>query len=714
MMGFNLMTDIPMIYNRKEMYAWLQPLYIIDDYTVDRETYRVFRTKVYNVLRGCFHIKVCRNAPIRFKFSRKDTKEYKLPFRMFVINTILWYPFVELHGLDVLDEEFILSDPEIIPDIVGWINEKLITVLNEYHIKSSDKNFALSEVLYYLRHISIDYSIILGLDFSIPMFIDLYKNYPRIKELMEATFEDTMQPNEVEQDLAAKQSEFIEIVSGIDQNPLGMVLRAKTGIKPKQLAEFTISEGMKPDLTGKTIPVVIQNSTLIRGTDKPSYVYTDGTASRKSLVMNKKVMGNAGAFGKTVNMSARTLSMSKVISDCGSQHLVAYNVANKAVLKKLHGKYYRLTNHPNDELTLLKSSDKHLIGKTIYVRSAATCCCGDTVCAKCIGMAAVTNADLSDGISAFESEEITKVVNQNILSAKHLLTTNSEEIRFNSEFYKFFTLVGGEINPIVNDNQDIDNIEEYAIYVDPADMTKIDDQDEDSLYNTVLENGRFYIRNIEDPEEPDIVIQTEGEKEIFIPKEISEMLHANGGIIRFAELDDDTKVFEVVIMNNELTKPLYDLMHLLDRQNREDIDETIDSISNRFLELIIEAKIKASVIACELIINRLIRSQEDIFRRPDFSKPVLEPYTIITVRQSLEKSRSPINGMSFQNIRRQLLSDELFDERTGTSYLDPLFNPIVDASNLKKYEEYAKAAKMKQDHRYDDYADISNLYTNKK
>ena len=49
----------------------------------------------------------------------------------------------------------------------------------------------------------------------------------------------------------------------------------------KQLAEFAISEGLKPDLTGQTIPVPIQNSTLIRGADTPSYHYIDATAARK-------------------------------------------------------------------------------------------------------------------------------------------------------------------------------------------------------------------------------------------------------------------------------------------------------------------------------------------------------------------------------------------------------------------------------------------------
>ena len=77
-------------------------------------------------------------------------------------------------------------------------------------------------------------------------------------------------------------------------NHLGIVLRVKTGVKSKQLSEFAISEGLKPDLTGQTIPVPIQNSTLIRGADTPSYHYIDAMSSRKSLVMNKKTMGKAG------------------------------------------------------------------------------------------------------------------------------------------------------------------------------------------------------------------------------------------------------------------------------------------------------------------------------------------------------------------------------------------------------------------------------------
>ena len=282
-----------------------------------------------------------------------------------------------------------------------------------------------------------------------------------------------------------------------------------------------------------------------------------------------------------------------------------------------------------------------------------------------------------------------KVVNQNILSAKHLLNTNSEKIEFNADFYKFFTIVGGEINANVNENMDIPNIEDYAIFVDPDDISKVEEFDEDSLYNTMISNGRFYIRNIVDSEEPDIVIQAENEKEIYITEEATAMLKANGNMIRFSELDDDVKLFEVIIMNNELTKPLYQIMDLINRQNKDGIDDTIDDICNKFLGLVIEAKIGANAVATELIINRLIRSAENIFERPDFSKDVVEPYQILTVSKALEKNPSPMIGLSFQNLKRQLLSNEMYEDRNEASYMDAYFKTEIPTENLVKYAKYA-------------------------
>lgn len=135
-------------------------------------------------------------------------------------------------------------------------------------------------------------------------------------------------------------------------------------------------------------------------------------------------------------------------------------------------------------------------------------------------------------------------------------------------------------------------------------------------------------------------------------------------------------------------------MSLINRQNKDNVEYDIDSICNEFLRLIVEAKIGAGVIATELIINRLIRSASNIFERPDFSKDRVEPYQILTVSKALEKNPSPMIGLSFQNLKRQILSNELFEDRREPSYMDAYFKTEIPTENLIKYAKYADKAAL--------------------
>lgn len=695
----DITNTIPFINNRKELKQYLRPLYIISDYTTDYDTYAEFQTRLFNVIKGCFVIRECREFPIKFKFYKEELETHEMQFRHFVINTILWKPFVELHDLKVLNKDYIMDCMHDIPNIDKYINLKLISTMRDYHLKSTDINYAVSDVLHNLRKISEDFSIILNLNFSAETFIDMYNNIPGIKELMECKFDSSMQPHEIETKLQEYENTLISTLESYDDNPLGVLLRAKTGVKKKQLREFTISEGLKPTIDGRTIPVPISNSTILRGLDRPSYIYTDATGARKSLVLNKSVMGRAGYFGKIVLMLARTLSIDTDISDCGSKHLISYDVKNIKYLRKLHGKFYKLHEDDDDLKVVNKDTDVDLIGKTIMVRSPVTCRCGDKVCPKCIGLIANINRDISDGFSAFESEEITKVVNQGILSAKHLLTTQSEVVEFTPEFSKFFNLTAGEITPRVDDNPYIDNIEDYAIYISPSDIRKEDELDEDSLYNTYIYNGRLYIRNLANPSEPDIEIRLLSEKEIYISEDTLALMDKKN-LIRFSDLDDSIKLFEIVIMNNELTKPLYELMDLINSKKKnesdENINESIDSVCNKFLDLLIEANIDASLVAAEIIVNRLIRDPFNPYVRPDFGKDKRPLCEVYTVKKSLKNNPSPTVSMSFQDLKSQILSDDLFTIRNAPSYLDSFYKINLSTENLKKYGEIVNDPNYKE------------------
>lgn len=277
---------IPYIHNTDELSQWLRPIYILNRAMNSYEDYEKFLTQIMNLLKGSYTIRECREYPIRFKFYEKDKKEYTLQLRHFAINLIVWNPFVELNELEVLNEDFILNCETEIPNIEDYINYKIINVLREYHVKSTTINYRISDVLYNLRRISIDFSLIMGLNFSAVTFFDMYEKNDDIREMMEVTFDSSLQPHEIEQQLSELQSREIDIYRNDPGNPVGVLLNANTGVKYKQFTEFTISEGLKPSLEGVTIPEPIENSTLLRGLDRPSYLYIDATGARKSLVID--------------------------------------------------------------------------------------------------------------------------------------------------------------------------------------------------------------------------------------------------------------------------------------------------------------------------------------------------------------------------------------------------------------------------------------------
>lgn len=688
MSRFDLVTDVPVIHNREELAQWLRPLYIIDDILIDDDTYNNMRSCILNLVRGSFTIRACREYPIKFKFNKKDKEEYQLELRDFLINLILFEPFIELYGLNVLDKSYIFDCKTGIPNIENYINNKIILTLKDYQVKNTYLNIRISNVIYNLRMISVDFSQILGLNFNIFTFADMYSSNTEIKDIMETKFDESLQPYEIEAQLKELQNREMQIYKDLPDNELGAILRSATGVKPKQFTEFTIAGGLKPTIDGYTIPEVIQNSILIGGLDRPSYFYIDAGGANKSLIMNKRVMGSAGYFGKLVSLLTRTLSMDTEISDCGNPHLIEIELKTNTHLKRCDGKYFKVNKNDIDYSVLNYEKHKHLVGKKIYIRSAITCGLGNHVCAKCIGIQALTNADIANGVSTFYSEEVTKVVEQNILSTKHLLETFSEIIKFNDNFYKFFTLIGGEIMPVLQVEDEDKDIDDYAIYINPDDINKVDEYEDDSLFNNFLPDAKFVIRNINNPKEEDIPIELE-DKELFISKDVMKDIYKNNGYIYFSELNEDMKLFEINIQNKELTKPLYDLMDLINKKKDND-NETIDSMLQQFLDLMVTAKISASIVAGEVIINRLIKDVNDPYVRPDFSQEIMPKYQIKTVKNALTKNKSPLIGLSSENLKKQLLDDELYTTRYEESYVDPLFKETISMKRLKGYSKLVR------------------------
>lgn len=673
---------VPHIHNRKELELYIEPMYVIENHMNSYDEYKDFVMDIYNVIKGSFEIRECREYPVNFKFRADDKQTYQLQLRHFIINAFIWYALVPLKGQNILDESLIFDCEHNMPRLTNFLDE-VIDALRSMQIKSTAINRSISEVNYMLRGIPNDFSIIMNLNFSLKTIIDFNKKYPKAKAIMDSSYPANSQPAEIEEMSDKRLGELVDLFINDPGNPIGTILFSGTGIKTKQLSEFLISSGQISDIDGNTIPIAISNS-IMQGFDKPSEIYISCLGGRKPLLANKEKMGNSGYFAKSLTMTASTLHLSTRISDCGSTHLVPYIVRDKATLGYLNGKYYKLNPRDKDLRCVNSKRDTHLIGKTIYCRSVATCACHDgEICHKCWGRMSSFNVDIPYGVAAYNSEELGQQMQQDILSTKHLLTTNSEKVEFEGPFSSYFTISCGEISPLPNCESDIDNLEDYAIYIDPKDISKMDELDEDSRFNTCIENGRFYIVNLNDKEKGAVEIKTVDGKELYISDEIISLMKKNKGYVHFTDIGEELTIFEITITNNELTKPIKDIEKLINRVDK-DIDETIESLSQKLLDLMVKAHMHPLVTAMECIINKIITKPGTV-ERPDFSKPDIGPYEIITINKSIEKGPSPLLGMSFQYIKRQMTSDELYDERDQESYVDPFYAKEIPTQRLKDY-----------------------------
>lgn len=263
-------------------------MYIIDKEMEEPKKYKAFIEKHFNYLRSGFEYKELRECQVHFKFHEDDTTIYSLQLRHFFTNLIFWEPLIVLESVEYLDDSFIIQ-PEMISSsyIKKYIDNKIVI---PYRNKVSNKklNRIIHDLIFNLSRISTEFNIILGMSMNIESFMQVADKNPRFNEIIRTTFDPNMQPSEIESELHKLMKEEIQILMNED-NVLKPMLRSGSGIKDKQLSEFSINMGMKPSLEGNTIPIPINSNLVVGGLGSVAGYYIDALGGRKSLIFNKNV-----------------------------------------------------------------------------------------------------------------------------------------------------------------------------------------------------------------------------------------------------------------------------------------------------------------------------------------------------------------------------------------------------------------------------------------
>lgn len=639
---------------------------IIEHVADDVKKYKKTIEKYYDYIKQGFEYKELRTCPVYFKFfDREDSYIHQLQLRHFVTNLMFWEPMVRIGMFEKMDETYIVDCTKISADLIKeYIDNKIIIPFRTV-VGNRKLNKIIHDMIYNLSRISTDFNIILGLSINVETFIDLSNRNPRFNEIIRTKIDENMQPNEIEKYLDDLLEEQVQILKTED-NLLKPILITRAGIKEKQLAEFSINGGLKPDLDGNTIPIPINSNFLVGGLGNITNYYIDALGGRKSAIMNKTVMGRSGHFSRMIMLLASSIKLNKHLDDCGTVHPVQFNIKTKKHLERLKGRWYRELY--SRQYKVLKGDETHLIGQDILVRSPITCASKD-ICKKCYGELYHTNKDL-ESIGGYAGAKITEPLSQSILSSKHLLTTQSEKVEFNEEFYKFFTISANEI--ILNTQND--NLNKYSLLLIKKNIETIHEFDESEF------NSYVTIFHVKDKKTGEIYeIQEKKAKELYISPELRELIESTRQNnkdyyeIDLAKIGDDERIFVVEISNNELTKPLYDIMYLLNNKTKRKGYETINKMAQRLLDLLIESKIKSDSVHGEVLIRPLVRSKKNILETPDFSKyDAIHNYEILTVEAALQKHPSVLVSLSFQDLGRQLTNPLTFKKK-DPSFIDPLF-----------------------------------------
>lgn len=685
-----------------------------DVITISRyDTYEKFDElyyKVYYALCACMGYKECESFPIRFKFYPSDDQVYSLSMPKFLLNLNAWRPLIELnsiqkyyrHTIEVMNESYIVG-VMMSNNLRMGLEAKVKQTLDDYGITFERISELLKVVIERYQEASIEFALtdihsVMTLE---SIFLNDYRNSAKIRELNNLKIDQSLQTVEVEELLKKKTNELLTEMSRT-KNPIWYVSKAGNHIKQKQVQELYISFGQIPDVTGNVIPYTMQGNGFAGGYLDPTTYYIAATGARLSSIMNKEHMGEAGYLSRNLVLLSRTLTLSKTVFDCGTKHLLPITVKDSTFLHRLENKWY--CEHEGEPLKLIHYEDcKHLIGKRIKIRSLLTCACGNEVCHVCYGRDSHLVMNMP-GMAIFNTEVFSEPVSQNILSTKHLLFTAANKITFSESFNKYFRYNAGDV--YMKDKEDWEDnisIANLKVRIEEGNCIPINNQDIQD-YNTFGNHveSPFYVYNTKTKEYDKIEIINYESMFIDAPsmknfKIVSDK--RTGKEKRYYEIPFEVlsnelegRLLSIDIKNNGLTDNLYMIMDLLGKNANKYDDYSV--LAQDFFETLINAGINLRIVQAEVILNRLIRDANDIYSRPNFREFKHPEYKILNINQALLNTKAPTIGFSYQELKRQLLSDDIYEVKDGSSYLDPLYATKISTKHLKQLAMKVKERRL--------------------
>ena len=593
------------------------------------------------------------------------------------INLIMWRLIIYTDQ-EIQPKHLIFSKHITKKTLKNFIDEFCIEV-NKKNIPNTILNGIISDCLKEISKID-SFSFYLANTFNLEDFYSLMRQNPEFKDLMHPDL-DNVPLEDVKAVGNRNADKMIEIMNDTKiYNPngrdyehcLAIPLAIGEGINPKQFREFAIVEGTKPNNEGGIFPHAIKTSFITGGISDPYDYYMDANASRIAQILQKENVGSSGYFARLLGLNNIDTSLNQDPNyDCHTQNYIALEISSEEVLNRVDGRWYRMT--PNGVDHIIRSHRcKHLIGKTILMRSPMTCASaarGQGICFKCYGELAYVNKDINPG--RYASEKLSSELTQRLLSAKHLLETVIKKIKWCNEFEEFFEV---DSNCITLNSEIV--TKGFNLLIDPNYMDSEDNDSEDSD-----DEDRYseYVTKvfIKTPTGEEIPIYSETEDKLYISNSLNGIIRKkavpdNGRFsIPFSVIQDEA-LFFIILHNNDLMNALQDVQDCINKVSvTRAKNMTKDALLNEFIRTILKSNLTIQSVHLEVILMNQIRALDNILEKPHWERPN-EEYQILTMKQALYNSPSVIVSLLTEKLEKMFYSPLTF-KKTAPSFVDLFF-----------------------------------------
>ena len=590
---------------------------------------------------------VLEHTRIDFKADVDDAVTYSLPLNAFMFFLVFINPIINYVN-DIELEDFIFEPPLIEKETKLLIN-KVRHVLRQFgHPMPEIYETTARNILLYMSELNrIFGQACIQIFTTENLFLDHYRESALIRDINNTHYPKNIQTAEIIEENSRRYGLLREEMIKRN-NPLFIDDTYTKILKPKQVEELYIHLGLTPD--GRNIVnIVMDGNGFNDGYKDPEAIYAAAIMARVPDLLNTEYMGVVGYFAR--NLWILTYgTISPKVTDCGSKNPIPI-VIDEAALKMFDGRYYYTEKH-GTRLRMLHSTDKHLLGKQLWFRSPCTCNLNNDVCHVCYGNAALRVKDFNGGFIC-TTQFMTGPINQNVLSAKHILKANTELIVFTQNLEEYFDIDSGQLTVK-------EDVKKFDIFI------------REDYMDDITEKFEMFIGKNMEPITITNYANINISKNAISKAKLVTIDDVNYYRVNSSKVDDD--LCTLTPINKMMTEKYLKMMHLLDNNIVK-----YDNVSDVVTELyhLMEGTIPLLSTHGEIIIACLLRNRDNVMKRPNWLN-YDEPYQMVRVKTALSNTDSFTEAVASEQTNHHL-RHAVFDKRNqinkigARSFIDFLF-----------------------------------------